>query len=1012
MRKARAPFKSFKSLISLKGQTTNLNPNLSFGETVIPIGSDNIEVGLPKLLNTFTYNIINTDRMSGNITLKTTDGASMVGLMLNSSGGGISIDPIVSPTSEMTLENDIKDGCYIQTLSNGNNWYVWSVATGGGIKTKTNGTNIHYPPTIVLPTPADITNVVITSDVRFNSALEARHDLTFSGEGEPGADLTITEDGGAINPITIKIPSTGVWTVTRATDLPNATYTFDFNPTSGNGVQNKSFIGDTGPITFTVPSAFSPDPAEVVNFAAGASATKTDGTPITVTVDSTAWNSSLVHGDTFNIIYSITDASVNGGVTVSQTVAGTIVDDTPPAAPVILAASIANMNQLSANGTAEPGKTITLFQGNLPLSPTVTSHASTGAWSIGPITLGLNSNFTLKAQASEPGVGNPNRSAFGEYSPAFNYVQPQVTKPTLTIDGETKSTWSNTAGTFTLRGTTEAGSTIAITADGQALSPASGPTVVGTDWTATLTVANESQTNFKATATLANHLPNESDPYGLLIDRVAPTITLTGGAQTVGLPNVGSSNDLGFSVADTSSGVATQTSNWDTQVSTTTQGTYTVTYNATDVAGNSATPVTRYVTVTTEVIIPVITSVTANSNGTFTIEGTVDGNYADNLTVQVTIDGSNSGSPESVASGVFTHTTSAQSPGTYEFKAKSINNVADESLLSSALSSTIAIPDTTAPVIVIKNNADNSDITDTTVSITEGDTFAFTATATDNIDGTITGNIVTGGDTLDTTTAGTYNLTFNVDDDAGNAATQATLTVEVSAAASFIEDIPTVVTRNSGISGGIADVNGSGRAQGMTVLLSTDGVIEYSGGQPVNDEFTISWWMLPDASQAANALGVMGEEWAFQQKYGLQIGNVGGSFSQPSYAIKVKQLNVNFNSTSTNGDIGDGNYHHFAIRCEAVGTNLVNKLFVDGVLLTETGGFANIQGNVPPGTKLLPPESSQTFKFGSSNTTGKSIKAQFDSMQIGDGIVLTDSQIAAIAAQSDRQMSIATASGL
>ena len=673
MRKARAPFKSFKSLISLKGQTTNLNPNLSFGETIIPIGSDNIEVGLPKLQNTYTYNIINTDRMSGNITLKTTDGASMVGLMLNSSGGGISIDPIVSPTSEMTLENNIKDGCFIQTLSNGNNWYIWSVATGGGINLKTNGINVNYQQTIVLPTPADITNVVITSDVRFNSALEARHDLTFSGEGEPGADLTITEDGGAINPITIKIPSTGRWSVTRVSDLPNATYTFDFSPTSGNGVQNKSFIGDAGPITFTVPSAFSPDPGESVNFAAGASATKPDGTSLTVNVDSTAWNPSLVHGDTFNIIYSITDASVSGGVTVSQTVAGTIVDDTPPAAPVILAASIANMNELSANGNAEPGKTITLFQDSLALSPTVTSDASTGDWAIGPITLSLNSNFTLKAQASEPGVGNPNRSAFGEYSPAFNYVQPQVTKPTLTIDGETKSTWSNSGPkTYTLRGTTQAGTAIAITANGQAVTPASGPTVVDDDWTATLTVADESQTNFKVTATLANHLPNESNPFGLLIDRVGPTITLTGGAQTVGLPNVGSNKDLGFSVADTSSGVATQTSNWDAQVSTTTQGTYTVTYNATDVAGNSATPVTRYVTVTTEVVIPVITSVTANSNGTFTIEGTVTGTYADNLTVQVTIDDSNSGSPVSVTSGVFTHTTSAQSPGTYEFKAKSI----------------------------------------------------------------------------------------------------------------------------------------------------------------------------------------------------------------------------------------------------------------------------------------------------------------------------------------------------
>ena len=38
-----------------------------------------------------------------------------------------------------------------------------------------------------------------------------------------------------------------------------------------------------------------------------------------------------------------------------------------------------------------------------------------------------------------------------------------------------------------------------------------------------------------------------------------------------------------------------------------------------------------------------------------------------------------------------------------------------------------------------------------------------------------------------------------------------------------------------------------------------------------------------------------------------------------------------------------------------------------------------------------------------------SVKGQFDSMQIADGTALTDSQVAAIAGQADRQMSIETA---
>ena len=1019
MRKARAPFKSFKSLISLKDQTTNLNPNTSFGETIIPIGSDNIEVGLPKLRNTYTYNIINTDRMSGNITLKTTDGGSMVGLMLNSSGGSVSIDPIVSPTSEMTLENDVKDGCYIQTLSNGNNWYIWSVATGGGINVKTNGTNVNYPPTIIRSF-ADVSNVTITSDIRFVGPIgqEARHDLIFSGEGDPGAFLTISEttgnsDAAAVFPITIPIANDGTWSLdktTLATNLPNGSYTFDFIPTRGNGVQNKSFTDNSGPITFTVPSAFSPDPGESVNFAAGASAVKPDGTPITVTVDSTAWNSGLAHGATFNIIYSITDAAVNGGVTVSQTVAGEIVDDTPPAAPVILAASIANMNELSANGNAEPGKTITLFQGNLPLSPTVTSHASTGAWSIGPITLSFNSNFTLKAQASEPGVGNPNRSAFGEYSPAFNYVQPQVTKPTLTIDGETKSTWSNSGPkTYTLRGTTQAGTAIAITANGQAVTPASGPTVVDDDWTATLTVANESQTNFKATATLANHLPNESDPYGLLIDRVAPTITLTGGAQTVGLPNVGSSNDLGFSVADASSGVATQTSNWDTQVSTTTQGTYTVTYNATDVAGNSATPVTRYVTVTTEVIIPVITSVTTNSNGTFTIEGTVTGDYADNLTVQVTIGGSNSGSPVSVTSGTFTHITSAQSTGTYEFKAKSINHVGEESDLSVEKSASVTAAPVSNPTITVLKDSDQSPINaNDDVTALVGSGFSFTATAVDYSGNDLTNSIQTTSD-VDNNSVGNYTVQLSVTDSGGRTSTL-NFSVEIQNPA-FVEDIPAIITRatnaqNLSIANGIlSDTNGSAGSAGLNLNLDTDGLIAYDSatGETVNDEFTISFWAKLDNINAnqyfvGTDLGrrvylvTYGDKTNANLRFGWEDNDVGSGSPHQNFVASV-------------GDFT--NWTHFVIRFKQSSTHMVNAVFVNG---TEVG--LNGVRTSSLGTKHMPPKSNANFTIGGTNGYGsnvQSVEGEFDSIQFGDGIALTDDQISWIAGDSGRQRTIAGA---
>ena len=54
------------------------------------------------------------------------------------------------------------------------------------------------------------------------------------------------------------------------------------------------------------------------------------------------------------------------------------------------------------------------------------------------------------------------------------------------------------------------------------------------------------------------------------------------------------------------------------------------------------------------------------------------------------------------------------------------------------------------------------------------------ATATDNYDGDLTSSIVT-VNSVDTSVVGSYTVTYNVSDAAGNAATQVTRTVNVTA---------------------------------------------------------------------------------------------------------------------------------------------------------------------------------------------------------------------------------------
>ncbi|MCP4468205.1 MAG: DUF5011 domain-containing protein, partial [Halieaceae bacterium] len=53
------------------------------------------------------------------------------------------------------------------------------------------------------------------------------------------------------------------------------------------------------------------------------------------------------------------------------------------------------------------------------------------------------------------------------------------------------------------------------------------------------------------------------------------------------------------------------------------------------------------------------------------------------------------------------------------------------------------------------------------------------ATADDSLDGDLTGSVVVGGDTVDLSQPGTYTLTYDVQDNAGNAAAQVTRTVNV-----------------------------------------------------------------------------------------------------------------------------------------------------------------------------------------------------------------------------------------
>lgn len=137
--------------------------------------------------------------------------------------------------------------------------------------------------------------------------------------------------------------------------------------------------------------------------------------------------------------------------------------------------------------------------------------------------------------------------------------------------------------------------------------------------------------------------------------------------------------------------------------------------------------------------------------------------------------------------------------------------------------------DTTKPVIILQGAA--------SVSLEAGTTYTDSgATASDNVDGTITSQIVT-VNPVDTDTVGTFQITYNVSDAAGNAATTVTRTVEV------VEPVLTGVFTDSAVEG-LTYTTAS--QSGVTDAF---GAFEYQAGESI--VFSIGNFQLGESVTAA-----------------------------------------------------------------------------------------------------------------------------------------------------------------
>ena len=283
------------------------------------------------------------------------------------------------------------------------------------------------------------------------------------------------------------------------------------------------------------------------------------------------------------------------------------------------------------------------------------------------------------------------------------------------------------------------------------------------DITSNITTVNNVDTDVVASYTLTYNVLDSSGNAATevtrtvnVVDTTVPVITLTGDAVVTTEVDA-TYTDAGATALDNYDGDITPAIVVVNTVNTAIVGTYTVTYNVSDISGNPAVQVTRTVNVV-DTTVPVIT---LTGDAVVTIE--VDAPYTDaGATALDNYDG------DITPAIVVVNTVNTAIVGNYTVT----YNVSDAASNAAVqVTRTVNVVDTTVPVITLTGDAV------VTIEVDAPYTDAG-ATALDNYDGDITPAIVV-VNTVNTAIVGNYTVTYNVSDAASNAAVQVTRTVNV-----------------------------------------------------------------------------------------------------------------------------------------------------------------------------------------------------------------------------------------
>ncbi|MCO3301881.1 BapA prefix-like domain-containing protein [Pseudomonas aeruginosa] len=533
-------------------------------DTTVVVGpGGSFEVPLnPPLTNGETVTVIVTDPAGNNSTPVTAEAPDFPDApQVNASNGSV-----LSGTAEAGVTIVITDGNgnpigQTSADANGN----WSFTPGSQLP---DGTVVNVVARDAAGNSSPATSITVDGVAPSAPVVEPSNGSELSGTAEPGSSVTLTDGNG--NPIgQTTADANGNWSFTPSTPLPDGTVV--------NVVARDAAGNSSPPASVTVdavaPATPTVDPSNGTTLSGtaepGATVTLTDGNgnPIgQVTADGSGnWtftpSTPLPNGTVVNA--TATDPSGNASSPASVTV-----DAVAPATPVVNPS-----NGTTLSGTAEPGATVTLTDGNGNPIGQVTADGS-GNWSFTPTTP-LPNGTVVNATATD---------ASGNTSAGSSVTVDSVAPATPVI---------NPSNGTTLSGTAEPGATVTLT-DGSG-NPIGQVTADGSgNWSFTPSTPLADGTVVNATAT--DPAGNTSGQGSTTVDGVAPTtptVNLSNGSSLSGTAEPGSTVILtdgnGNPIAEVT---ADGSGNWTYTPSTPIANGTVVNVVAQDAAGNSSPPAT------------------------------------------------------------------------------------------------------------------------------------------------------------------------------------------------------------------------------------------------------------------------------------------------------------------------------------------------------------------------------------------------------------------------------------